>query len=412
MSADFQIPPGIGRDELDSALELRRPYRTWSSALKRAFRAEGQTAWIHDIRIQMRVSLFIIFSSLAVDFIALPHMFTESVALRLGLVAPFHLAGLFLVRDDNLEWMKRLVCSGMIAFAAMVMHLASHGSPEVAVRYSMATIVLLAASAFTLPLSRREFRVYLLSFCFVTVCFGMFPRPALPPIDMLQHLMLLAISGTASFVLAGRYWELNARNYLLDLRDRLTREELELHNERLRELSEQDPLTGVPNRRHFEQVFERDFVGTADAGDGAVALMMIDLDHFKQFNDRHGHQAGDQCLRLAGVAIEASLQGTDSSFARYGGEEFIAVLREREEGDARRIAQRIRLAISGLPGSTSSEPLVTTSIGVAIVPPASDLDREDLIEMADTALYAAKRAGRNRVEIVLAGEETEERLIA
>jgi diguanylate cyclase (GGDEF)-like protein len=133
--------------------------------------------------------------------------------------------------------------------------------------------------------------------------------------------------------------------------------------------------------------------------------MMIDLDHFKAFNDRHGHQAGDRCLTLAASQLQSVFPQEYGILARYGGEEFIAAVRERVPGEATRLAEEMRAAIAEMlvPVRDDSKPLITTSIGVALAPADTRLELDDLIEMADVALYSAKRAGRNRVEIIETG---------
>jgi len=136
--------------------------------------------------------------------------------------------------------------------------------------------------------------------------------------------------------------------------------------------------------------------------------MMIDLDHFKAFNDRHGHQAGDRCLAMAAAQLQAVFPREYGVLARYGGEEFIAAVREREPGEAVRLAETMRAAIEEMlvPVRDTSRPLITTSIGMALVAADTTLELEDMIEAADVALYSAKRAGRNRVEIVEVSDQS------
>ena len=137
---------------------------------------------------------------------------------------------------------------------------------------------------------------------------------------------------------------------------------------------------------------------------------MIDIDRFKTINDTWGHQAGDRCLMLAAAQLQSVFPHEYGVLARYGGEEFIAAMRERRPGQAAALAEEMRKAIAEMlvPVRDEAQPLITTSIGLALAPADSSLDLEDLIEMADVALYSAKRAGRNRLEIVIADGASEQ----
>ena len=156
-----------------------------------------------------------------------------------------------------------------------------------------------------------------------------------------------------------------------------------------------DGLTGLPNQRAVADALNRMFAQAAATG-APLALLMLDLDHFKQVNDQHGHPVGDQVLAGVGAALRAALRNQDFA-GRKGGEEFAILLPDTDIATALEIAERIRAAIAeiSLPGTDAP---VTVSIGVAGFPShASTLDR--LERLADAALYVAKRQGRNRVEV-------------
>jgi len=124
-----------------------------------------------------------------------------------------------------------------------------------------------------------------------------------------------------------------------------------------------------------------------------LALLMIDADHFKSYNDNHGHQAGDQMLVGIAICITDSVRRAGDCAVRYGGEEFAVLLPGLSETDALRVAETIRLKVQSW--SDEAAP-ATVSVGVASVTPARDSDWADLLQAADKALYAAKAAGRNR----------------
>ena len=155
-----------------------------------------------------------------------------------------------------------------------------------------------------------------------------------------------------------------------------------------------DALTGLPNRRYFDE-FCALLAGRRRADD-AVGVLMVDIDHFKQTNDRYGHDAGDAVLRAVGGAIAGAVRLGDVP-ARYGGEEFAVLLRNPTERVAVEVAERVRTAVAGLDLRAAGPPSTTVSVGVA-VQDGPDEPIADLLGRADRALYRAKRGGRDRVE--------------
>lgn len=176
--------------------------------------------------------------------------------------------------------------------------------------------------------------------------------------------------------------------------------ELELANSELAKRSNTDGLTGVANRRHFDETLAQE-VARARRLKEPVALIMLDVDHFKKFNDRYGHLAGDSCLiRVAGV-IDASVRRPGDLTARYGGEEFAIVAASCDGEDALTLAETLRGRIEQLAITHAASPagVVTASLGVAVLVPDDSNGAARLIAMADKALYRAKGNGRNRVEL-------------
>ena len=174
--------------------------------------------------------------------------------------------------------------------------------------------------------------------------------------------------------------------------------ELELANSKLTELSIRDPLTGLFNRRHLDDALALEWA-RAGHGGKAVALIILDVDYFKAFNDLYGHPAGDECLKkLAGVFMGHARRAGDVA-ARYGGEEFCMVCPYTDMDMADMLARSIHGAVSdlGLPHESSSFGMVTVSIGYAAAVPNGYCSHEELLRAADGALYAAKMAGRSCV---------------
>ena len=173
--------------------------------------------------------------------------------------------------------------------------------------------------------------------------------------------------------------------------------ELEQANRRLQALAGQDGLTGLANRRTFDEVLEKEFK-RARRERRILSLALIDVDQFKAFNDRYGHPEGDACLRRVSEAIRTTVRRPADLVARYGGEEFAVILPHTDEFAASQVADQIREAVLQLaiPHQDSAIGLLTISCGIAA---AEDFDRRaaSLVKQADRALYRAKENGRNNV---------------
>ncbi len=181
---------------------------------------------------------------------------------------------------------------------------------------------------------------------------------------------------------------------LLMMRLHETLSELERMHGDLRRDAETDHLTGIGNRRWFFQRAAEEISRSRRSG-GAFALILIDLDRFKQINDRFGHAAGDQVLRAISALVRRSLRGYDC-FARLGGEEFAVLLPEADLAGALTAAERLRARIAALEIAALGGQRVTASFGVVQLEPGDD-KVEQLLDRADRALYRAKESGRNRV---------------
>lgn len=192
---------------------------------------------------------------------------------------------------------------------------------------------------------------------------------------------------------------ISAANRDLEEKVRLRTLELEAANRKLEDLSNTDALTGLANRRRFDTVWELEWQRALRQG-FALAVAMIDVDHFKDYNDHYGHQAGDDCLRRLAQVLAAASQRSGELAARYGGEEFVIVLPAVNAEDAMANAERIRSAVQALNIVNAVDipaGMLTVSIGVACRVPTAYDSPASLLRAADAALYEAKRQGRNRV---------------
>jgi diguanylate cyclase (GGDEF)-like protein/PAS domain S-box-containing protein len=169
--------------------------------------------------------------------------------------------------------------------------------------------------------------------------------------------------------------------------------------EELRKLSTTDALTGLFNRRFLDDTLRKE-LSRAQRYQRPLSILMLDVDHFKKFNDRHGHEMGDRVLKAVAAAMQATLRQQDFP-CRYGGEEFLAILPDTPSGGAFDAAERLRLAICALSVDGLS---VTASIGCASFPEITAQSPDELVEKADGALYEAKNQGRNRCVRAIAAD--------
>jgi diguanylate cyclase (GGDEF)-like protein len=221
------------------------------------------------------------------------------------------------------------------------------------------------------------------------------------PYDVFDIPLVLLVSLIAGYTLVMNYRiELEERRrFQWAIRASELHKKLSASREQLDIMSRRDPLTGVPNRRHFDEYVREQWDAMAQQ-DGQLGLLLMDVDHFKAFNDRYGHPAGDQCLRHVAEVLQKTVPADKGCVARWGGEEFIVALpgMNAEQTHVMGLALCHAVMASGLrhEGSTTS-PCVTLSVGATVARPArGDTSVDGLIAQADAALYRAKREGRNR----------------
>ncbi|MEZ5464079.1 MAG: diguanylate cyclase [Lysobacteraceae bacterium] len=205
-------------------------------------------------------------------------------------------------------------------------------------------------------------------------------------------LLLLLIAAIVQLVSRVRYRNFVAINRRLEQKIVERTRELEDANERLAELATEDSLTGVANRRAMEQALTREWQRCAESV-SPLSVIMVDVDHFKRYNDEHGHLEGDKRLRWVAGQLSAMIRPVRELVARFGGEEFVLILPGYNADRAVQRAEELRRRF------TRQDSDVTISLGVATQVPRLDDDPAQLLQRADTALYRAKRRGRNRVEL-------------
>ena len=172
-------------------------------------------------------------------------------------------------------------------------------------------------------------------------------------------------------------------------------------NDQLSRQSATDGLTGIANRRKFDDTLHSEWLRAARSG-SSLSLLMVDIDHFKRFTDHYGHVAGDDCLRQVAQVLSTCVRRAGEMLARYGGEEFVMLLPGASLAHAQDVAQRCleRIAQRAIPHAASAAgPVVSFTIGVAQVQPSAEEPPESLVNAADTAMYRAKSAGRARLAV-------------
>lgn len=215
--------------------------------------------------------------------------------------------------------------------------------------------------------------------------------PELKVVMCLQFTSVCLLTNYSNYVVERR----RCRDYRTSLEAMMRAELAETSEKQFQEMSKTDALTGLPNRRFLDERFGEWF-----SGNRPTAVMMIDIDHFKLFNDTLGHPAGDDCLRTIAEAFGSAFNEPDMFCARFGGEEFIVIVRDADQSQVSRLANAIVRSTEALgiphPGRSDGIGVVTVSVGVAFKSHSSVCSPDEVLSLADEALYKAKRRGRNR----------------
>ncbi|GFO65277.1 diguanylate cyclase [Geomonas paludis] len=334
-----------------------------------------------------------------VDGLLLPADRAHMWFIRYAVVCPTVLVGLAYTYCPPLRRFMQPVVSlvmlvGSLGIVSMVYY-----DPTPTKNYYYSGLLLLIMGAFTFVSLRLRY----------AVCWAVATTLAYEAVAIYVNHTDLTILIQNSFsiiatIIIGAFSNSLMENYLR--RDFLNTNLLEHENRQLqnatlelRRLSISDPLTGLGNRRHFEVMLDQEWQ-RAVRSESPIALIFLDIDFFKNFNDNYGHQAGDNCLKLVAQELGRFARRPGDTAARYGGEEFVLLLSGIGLADAATIAKACRNAVEALGIPHSHSPVagvVTVSAGVAAMIPDLDADRQQLVEAADRALYRAKLKGRNTV---------------
>jgi diguanylate cyclase (GGDEF)-like protein len=342
-------------------------------------------------------SILVFAGILIADYLMIPDDMALAVGLRIGVYAPLVLGATYLFHRLSYpalnEWMAAVV--GLLCSAiTVIITLQGHGP----FAYTKVVELLLVITYMTL--FARFWPMVLL--CVGTALMhGLVVFQVQDAIGTVKLGSGLLLCTTILFSLVASYrLERNERlAFLNGLREQALSASVNSANLRLSAMARTDALTGVDNRRSFDDFVAHSWRRASEQGQ-AVSLMLIDIDHFKAFNDLYGHQAGDRCLCLVAEAVGTCLRRPVDLLARWGGEEFAVVITDADPRMAEQVAWRILKAVENravVHAGSSAAKVVTVSVGMAAMVPRPGDDQRRLVSLADEALYQAKARGRNRV---------------
>jgi diguanylate cyclase (GGDEF)-like protein len=392
-------------DQLLAAVHTELGWQRWhlqfAPALEARFDFDIGRARALQLVISGLIALSIYDLFLFNDRLVRPEAFPFAVTLRIGAMTPYGLAVLWLIYRGIAPALREALIASTVTVAVTLsswIFFASTSPDTIYDPFAFSMIFLVANIAYPLRFVHALVTSVLNLLIASAFVLAYQPMPAAAKI-----FALATLAGTVVFTLvANRRLEASERHsYLLLLRETLRSETVLQTNKELTVISNTDVLTQLPNRRRFEEIYDGAW-GDAARNGGSIAVLMMDIDNFKRYNDRFGHPEGDRCLRRVADAIREQVRGADF-IARIGGEEFVVVLRNADAAQAGRAAERIRNAVEDLAiahDGQDGQRVVTISIGACVVQPSHGGTAAALLRRSDEALYYAKRRGRNRVHCV------------
>lgn len=389
---DISLPESLDPKAIDAAIAERSWLLRFPPQLEAMFERDTGPQRCHELIVRAYIGIIVYNLFAIADLWAAPHLFMTAFWVRVVFFTPVSLAltaSLYLSPPAFLRESIMCLGGGALAIGTIIyLMAASGGSPQPSLHESMILVVL-----FLTVVQRVRFW-YLLPVCLACLLahsLALAEFYAYPVGPQVATNMVFG-AGVIFSLVASYTMERDLRlHYLLSLRDRALNSELD-------RMSRRDMLTGLGNRRALEETLADCEPSIGQPDDFSVVL--IDIDHFKMFNDTAGHQAGDLCLKRVAGIVQAELRGQADLVFRFGGEEFIVVLPKTTLSKAIEIAERMRRAIeaAAIPHpAPAAAPVVTASFGIAGTRLGHRLGAVEIIANADSALYAAKRSGRNQV---------------
>ncbi|MGH6648853.1 GGDEF domain-containing protein [Aquabacterium sp.] len=387
-------------------LSLGFRWMKFPDALEQEFLSKDPEQRLRHFLVSGLIALLVYDGFLVADYLLIPDVFSVAVKLRLVIFTPLSLLVLgwmWFNRDNPVVHQPLLLdsavlLSGLFAAVTLAYALSITHSPLSDFYHAGFAIVVMYGNL----VQRLRFwwavgfslAILIIQVGGVIVLPNFNPRLVWPICSL--TMATVAFSLCANYVMERD----KRRRYLLSERGHELVRNLSDVNLQLQQLSRVDVLTTLFNRRHFQEYLQGIWERARHEG-SEVAIVMMDVDHFKRYNDHYGHPAGDECLKQVASVMQNSLRHPGDMVARYGGEEFIAVLPGATRALAHQAAERVRQAVETMAmrhESSETLPLVTVSLGVACCNAAeAGASADGLMAQADRALYEAKRQGRNRV---------------
>jgi diguanylate cyclase (GGDEF)-like protein len=369
--------------------------------------SEFLTSQFTKLKLSSRVALglgIVLYSVFAIlDYWFLPETKHLSWLIRFGIVCPVLSVGFaatFLIKSFRM--LESLVLAGVFTAGVGIISIIIIGNNESNAVYWAGLLLVIV---FTFILTQVRFSLATLSMTLLMVLYTL-TGLSLDTIEthvffasLLFLFSALVISMTGGYML--EYYRRREYEQVCSLNEKS--KQLDELSQEYKKLSLIDGLTGIPNRRYFEQYFDMSWRKAVISG-SSIAVLFIDVDYFKKYNDTYGHQAGDNCLVQIATVLSESLHRPDDFVARYGGEEFILVLSNTDAHGTEIVAERLRATVESMKinsAKTVEAANVTISIGAAVANPEHLDNKDGLVDKADQALYAAKQKGRNRTAICL-----------
>ncbi|WP_159098923.1 GGDEF domain-containing protein [Aquabacterium olei] len=403
-------PQGDERATLQRLLDRGFPWMRFPAELEARFQQDMVAQRLQHFLLSGIVALLVYNGFLVVDYLMASDVFWLALQIRLFVFTPLAAAVLWAYwrwGPRILAWRLPVLvegpvlCSGLMAAASLAFILSSSHT-ALSHYYHVGFIVVIIYGNIV-----QRLRFWMaVPFSLLVLAMhlgGIVVLDHMPP-RLLGPIVIMVVATIVFTLMANYALERDERrHYLLTLREKALVQELAHTHARLMELSKVDSLTELANRGHFQDYLQQ--VWRRAAPDRtSLALLMVDVDHFKKYNDRYGHPAGDAALREVARVLGSNLRRPGDLVARYGGEEFVAVLPQSSPETASQVAERVRQAVEGLQvrheGSSTAR-VLTVSVGVAHGVAGNLASPEALLKQADQALYQAKREGRNRIRLLM-----------
>ena len=382
-----------------AALAARRPWLLFEPRLEAQFERDATAERVVRFRTLGVIALVILNLFNITDRSMLPDIAERAMTIRLGILTPVMAAALLaLYLPSVARWREWILAALVVLASASLIYFFTQSQHPNALQYHTGVILIVMFGNIVI---RQRFWFAFATSLLILVLYiaGIAQLQHMAPEIKLSSDMVL-FSAVAISLVANYQMEYDSRRgYLQTLLQRIEALKLKRSRDELDRQAKSDPLTGLANRRYFDSRLLTEW-SRAQREHETIAIIYLDVDNFKAYNDHYGHQAGDECLIRVAREIDACVQRSSDVCARYGGEEFIILLPQTTQANALAVAERVRAAVEAIQlrhDYSDAAKFVTVSCGVACTIPKHGDSSASLIEDADHALYAAKSAGRNRV---------------